>query len=70
MNKTVTSNVKPHQKVTSPSIKTLKKLDQIFLVLQSNRENRETRNISGMLLCCKKKANQIWDNETARKKVD
>ena len=36
-------------------------MDQIFLLLQSNRENRETRNISGMLLCCKKKANQVWD---------
>ena len=27
------------------------------------------RNISGMLLCCKEKANQAWENQTARKNI-
>ena len=30
--------------------------------LPSNGKNWNTRNISGMLLCCNKKANQAWEN--------
>ena len=35
----------------------------VLIFLQSNQENVNTRNISGISLCWKKKANQGWENK-------
>ena len=34
----------------------------VFSSFPWNSQNREHQNIDGMLLCCEKLANKVWDN--------